>query len=661
MATPEEKKAPRDLDEDKVVAEFNHRKERAREHSKEWRKEARQLYDLKAGHQWSDDDKRAIEEKYNGTYPMVTFNVSEKYCDAVGGLQINNRQEIKYSPRRVGPVSMDEYATGVVQWNRDQCEAEDEETDCFNDLFWVGMAWVEHFAEDTEDERYIAQERRDPLEMLWDWTARKRNLSDRRFQIRIKPFTAEEYEEFFDEELDAVDGIGDALTIDQGSPAVIPPNQDYGDGEPGSGQERAPIHVADYQWWRNETRFRVTAKFPENPETGVPAETLVQEFSKADWRAIEPGLRTDATYEVEKVVRRKYYRAWIAGEKILQQAGKPKIRELPCGFTYEAITGRRDRNRNTWYGMGRTVSDPQLWINKFFSSILYTLTVNAKGGLMAEEDAFADQRKAERSWADPAAITFVENGAISGGKIMPKPQAPYPQGMDRLMTFALEAMPLTSGMNPELLGLAQREQAGVLEAQRKQSAMAIIAWVFDAMRRYYKRSGKLMLAMVRTYLDEGQIMRIIGPEGAQYMPFIKDKLAARYDIDVDESPTSSNMIERVWFVLERIIPQAIQMGLPVPPEVIQYSPLPTSLKDKWLKYLQAQQKPSPEALKQKALAERAANAQVAKDESTATLNQAKAVETVAKAQVVPIEAALTQVQTIKEAAAAGAAQAGGVG
>lgn len=657
--TIEEKKAPRDLDEDKVIAEFTHRKERAREHSKEWRTEARQLYDLKAGHQWSDEDTALIKEKYNGAYPTVTFNVSEKYCDAVSGLQINNRQEIKYSPRRVGPVSMDEYATGVVQWNRDQCEAEDEETDCFNDLFWVGMAWVEHFAEDTEDERYIGQERRDPLEMLWDWTARKRNLSDRRFQIRIKPFTAEEYEEFFDEELDAVDGIGDALILDQGSPSVIPTPHDYGEGEPGDGQDRPPIHVADYQFWRNETVYRVTATFPENIETGTPAETLVQEFSKSDWRATEPSLRADGTsYEVEKVVRRKYYRAWIAGDKILQQIGKPKVRELPCGFTYEAITGRRDRNANTWYGMGRTVSDPQLWINKFFSSILYTLTVNSKGGLIAEEGAFADQRKAERSWADPAAITFVEDGAIGGNKIMPKPPAPYPQGMDRLMTFALEAMPLTSGMNPELLGLAQREQAGVLEAQRKQSAMAIIAWVFDAMRRYYKRSGKLMLSMVREYLDEGQLVRMVGPEGAQYVPLMKDKFAARYDIDVDESPTSANMIERVWFVLERVIPQAIQMGIPVPPEVIQYSPLPTSLKDKWLKLIKSQQQPTPEKARQAQLAERAAVAAVTKDESTATLNQAKAMQTVAEAQVVPIDAALKQVQTIKEAAQAGAAQAG---
>lgn len=651
--TPEDKKAPRDLDEDKVVAEFRHRMERSREHSKEWRGEARTLYDLKAGHQWSDEDKASIDEKYQGAYPTVTFNVSEKYCDAVGGLQINNRQEIKYSPRRVGPVSMDEYATGIVQWNRDQCEAEDEETDCFNDLFWVGMAWVEHYAEDTEDERYIAQQRTDPLEMYWDWMARKRNLADRRFHIRIKPFTAEEFEEYFEEELGALDNIGDDVSLDEGSPQVIPTPHDYGDSSPGGGKNRAPVHVADYEFWRNETVVRVTAVFPEEQQP------VTEEFSKSEWRATEPTLkRTAVSYEAEQVTRRKYYRAWIVGDRILTQVGQPKIRELPCGFRYEAITGRRDRNTNTWYGMGRTVADPQKWINKFFSSILYTLSVNAKGGLMAEESAFADQRKAERSWADPSAITWLEDGAIAGQKIMPKPPAPYPQGMDRLMTFALEAMPLTSGMNPEMLGLAQREQAGVLEAQRKQAAMAIIAWVFDAMRRYYKRSGKLMLAMVRTYLDDGQIVMITGPEGEEYVPLIKSRLAARYDVKVDESPTSENMIERVWFVLERIIPQALQMGLPVPPEVIQYSPLPTSLKDKWLKLIKAQQKPTPEKQKQDALAERAAVAQISETESKAALNQAKAAQTVAEAQIVPIDGALKQAQALKEAAAAGAAQAG---
>src|SRR5688572_19438674 len=126
-AQPESKGATYGLDEDEVAKEFRHRFKMAEAHSKNWRQEARELFDIKAGHQWDDADVAELQDKYGGAYPNVTFNLADKYSDAVTGLQINNRQEIRYFPRIPGKVTIDEYATGVVQWCRKQCEAEDEE------------------------------------------------------------------------------------------------------------------------------------------------------------------------------------------------------------------------------------------------------------------------------------------------------------------------------------------------------------------------------------------------------------------------------------------------------------------------------------------------------------------------------------------------------
>lgn len=363
-------------------------------------------------------------------------------------------------------------------------------------------------------------------------------------------------------------------------------------------------------------------------------------------------------FDSERVSKRCYYRAWIRQDKILG-----KVRELKCGFTREAVTGKRDRNTNTTYGMGRLIKDPQLWLNKFFASILYTLMTNAKGGLMAEEDAFEDPNKAETSWANPAAITWLTPGALAQGKVQPKPPAPYPAGMDALMRFTLEALPIVSGINPELLGLADRDQAGVLEAQRKQAAMAIIAWVFDAMRRYYKRSGKLMLSMIREYLTDGQLIRITGEKGAKYIPLSKDRLVAKYDVIAEESPTSVNMLERAWVSLERAAPLGAQLGAPPPPSAIKYIPgLPQDFKQEWINSIQdpEKQKQGQEAAD---LQKQEVQAQIAKDQTQAQLNAAKAqqigVQTQLEAQSRPISDALTQMQALKEAANAGTAQAGG--
>jgi hypothetical protein len=639
------------IDADRVLREFVDRFPQAKRHQADSREEARMLYDLRAGHQMTPEDEAAIDEKYDGSYPKIAFNVTDKYCSAVEGLQVNNRQEMRFYPREEGDAGIDEFSTGVVKWCRDQSEAEDEETDAFGDVFLTGLGWMEHFLEDEEDPEspYIGQDRVDRMEMYYDPNARKKNLVDRRYDIRLKGFTADEFEEKFGEQ-----AWGEFEGPDDGAVQHVSQPDDYGTRTAGSNAPHR-IYVADYQFCESVQHWIVTANLP-NPDTGEMA-PMREVVTKADWRVMKQALESAGIpYESERVSKKCYYRAWIRQDRILG-----KVRELKCGFTREAITGKRDRNTNTWYGIGRVIKDPQLWLNKFFASILYTLMVNAKGGLMAEEDAFEDTAEAERTWANPSSITFTTPGAVSGGKIQPKPPAPYPAGMEALMRFTMDILPGTSGISPELLGLADRDQAGVLEAQRKQAAMAIIAWVFDAMRRYYKRSGKLMLSMIAEYLNDGQLIRITGEQGAKYVKLIKDKLVRRFDTIVDESPTSVNMQERAFVSMKEAIPLAAQLGAPIPPSAIKYIPgLPAEFKAEWMKSIT---EPDPKAQEAQQVQLQAAQAQIAKDQTQAQLNAAKAeqiqAETQMEAQSRPISDALAQMQALKTAADAGAAQAGG--
>ncbi|NIV38716.1 MAG: hypothetical protein GWN58_57650, partial [Anaerolineae bacterium] len=49
-----------------------------------------------------------------------------------------------------------------------------------------------------------------------------------------------------------------------------------------------------------------------------------------------------------------------------------------------------------------------------------------------------------------------------------------------------------SGANLELLGMADKVQAGVLEAQRKQAGMTILSWAFDSLRAYRRAHGRVL-------------------------------------------------------------------------------------------------------------------------------------------------------------------------
>jgi hypothetical protein len=638
-------------DSETVLSEFNSRFKHAKAHWDEWRTEARNLYDLVAGRQWDPVDEAALKDSLR---PMVTFNVSGKYMDAVTGLQINNRQETRFYPRTPGDAKLNELLTGAVSWGRDLCDQADEETDAFYDATLTGLGWMEGYLDkDLEASGVPAGQRVDNMEMFPDPAARKRNLEDARYVIRIRQMDMEEYEDLFGEGYSGDDELS-IIDTEDGQIDVISEPQDY-DDEAGSNSTSAPkkgkCPVADYQYWKREKRYIL-----QHPQMGQ--KELTEEQHEAYQEFFKLAQANGQKFQVQAIKRKVYYRAFIAKGKIATGENGFGLSPYQGGFTYHAITGKRDRNKNTWYGIGRAILDPQKWLNKFFSTILYSLMVNAKGGLMAEEGAFKDSRKAESEWANPSAITWLKEGALQKGKIEPKPQAPYPQGLDRLMEFTLASLPQTTGLNVELMGLADRVQAGVVEAQRKQSAMAIIAWAFDAMRRYYRSMGKMQARYVIDYVPEGTLVKINGEDSQQYVPLIKNQVAMTFDVVVDEAPTSVNMKERVWLVLETMIPQLLQAGMAIPPEVLDYSPLPTDLAQKWKQAL----KPDPKRQQheeQTAMGMlRKLMSEAMKNESQAQLNQVKAgVEPV----VAQADADLKKMQALKTAAEAGAAQAGSSG
>jgi hypothetical protein len=68
--------------------------------------------------------------------------------------------------------------------------------------------------------------------------------------------------------------------------------------------------------------------------------------------------------------------------------------------------------------------------------------------------------------------------------------------------------------------MADREQAGVLEYQRKQSAVTLLAPLFDSFRRYRKMSGRCWLHFMQNYLTDGRLIRITKDDGGQMnVPF----------------------------------------------------------------------------------------------------------------------------------------------
>jgi len=282
--------------------------------------------------------------------------------------------------------------------------------------------------------------------------------------------------------------------------------------------------------------------------------------------------------QTRKIVRRAFL-----GRGLLGQPDRPLT--PPGQFGWECITGYFDRMSRHFYGVVRPTKDPQRWANKFFSQVMYLLNAQAKGGIMAERGAFDDDAQAEESLARADQITWVKNGALTAGagRIQPKPVAQFPSGFFALFNESKEAISQVTGLSPEFIGTRGANQAGVLEAQRRQSSLNLLASLYNALRRYRKRQGLIVLYLLQNHLSDGRLIRIVGEEKSHYVPLTRAQIAHRdYDIIVDDAPTSPNEKERTFAIMSQMLPVmkdyiTPEMGL----EILRYSPLPASLVSRW--------------------------------------------------------------------------------
>lgn len=591
-------------DESGLLARFDRWGKRLDGHWSEWDEEAKNCFDLVAGRQWDEDERTAMEA--NRRIPVV-FNRIQPTIDAVAGAEIQGRQQVQYYPREVGDSAVSDILTQGAEYEMQACDGEEEDSDAFRDCLICGVGITEMRPDASDGEVMLIKERVDPLEVKYDPGKVKANFSDARYLRRKKTMAEEEFEELWPD----ATPIGDDESGKRRT--IVDPTIRYKNGMLGD-NDKGDVEVCEWQWWEREQSAVIAGPDGE------------MEISQEDLALI---LEQSPNYPHAMKAKKVFWRAFTAGPQILE------VSEIETGdFTYTAITGKRDRNKGVFYGLVRPMKDPQKFANKFFSQILHIINSNAKGGVMVEQGAVEDMRNFEETWAQADAITWTRDGAIAQNRIMPKPPPAYPQASDKLMQESNAAIRDVTGVNLEMLGLADREQPGILEQQRKQSAYGILAAFFDARRRYMKMCGRKLLKLMQQYLPADKLVRIVGEDGSpQYVPLALSREVSQYDIVVDEAPQSPNQKLQTWQMMVQMMPllQNADLDATLWAEIIRYSPLPAGVSAKLSKGLVEQEQRQAQAeAPQQQLAQRAAIAQVADTE-------ANAAHAAAEAQAKPIE------------------------
>jgi hypothetical protein len=613
------------------AALFRHLKREFRDdasHSGIWRREAKEDFDFIAGRQWTPEEKSQLNAQLR---PEIVFNRAITIIKAVAGFEINSRHEIQFLPRGIEDTAVNEVLTGASKWMGQDCDAEDEESEAFGHTLICGMGFTESRMdyELQRNGKYI-EEWVNPLEMYWDRKARKKNLVDARRMWRVKKMALADA-------MDLCPGYDKVALDARWAVGLDPEEQTKTLEEKRRREENASdnftepveVHIVHAQWWERETYWLVA-----DPVTNKKMELSEQEYAELQRRlkvmAKFMGEQKLPPMNAVKLKRRRFKQCFLGNEILGEVENAPD----PDGFSWKCITGEPDFNKGTWFGLIRIMRDPAKWSNKFFSQILHILNSQAKGGIFAEEDFAADQRKFEENYAKPEAITKVKKGSLSnpnGPKWAAKPVANFPQGFQMLLEFAVSSIRDVTGINLELLGLRDMNQPGILEVMRKQAGMTVLATLFDSPRRFRKLIGRTRLYFIQNFISDGRIIRITGPEGAKAVPLIRDKCLGEYDVIVDDTPTSPNQKEANWAIIAPMLPM-FKDQLAAMPEllvsILEYSPLPSRLVD-LLRALIS--KPNPEQDEAKKLAIAALVARINKDQSTAEMQDAKAGATQATA------------------------------
>lgn len=600
------------------------------EHWSKWREEARKDFAFRDGDQWDERTRQLLEGQKR---PASTFNTVGAMIKAVAGYEVANRQEPRFIQRNMGAAGISELTTAGARYFRDQTHAEHHESAAFRDAATCGIGCTEAYIDydDDEDGRY-RKRKVSVLEVLPDSRAVEDNLADGKRVHRARRMRVSEALDMFSDiegierkDLHAAwaddDSLGKPIRNERPDAYADPGDDEYPDTR--------EIVVVETQWWE----FVPTVRFLD-PFTGRMRRLSRERFSLLSERMLAMGEQAPRGAPGKKKV---WFRAFL-GAKVLSVTGTP----VQGHFTYQFITGERDEVKGTYYGLVRNLRDPQQFLNKLISNMTHILNTNAKGGIVAERGAFEDDRRAAEDWAKPDSIVFANAGTLSnpmGPKFTPKPQTQVNPAYFQLTDFAMGMGPRVSGLNAEFLGMQTTDQAGVLEYQRRQSTVTILATAFDNLKLYRKQDGDYILRLMQEYLSDGRLVRIVGEEGQRFLPLNRDVTVGDYEVIVDDAPTSPNMKEQQWQVIQTMMPllQPIVGNNPEAiAELMKDAPLAESRKAKLYEILM--RKPDPQQVAQQQAmqaeqmqAQRArAYAEINKTDATAEKARADALKTIAE-------------------------------
>jgi hypothetical protein len=611
-------------------------------HVMNWREQARECRRFVDGHQLSDEDLNILRAQRR---PDTALNELQKFLKFASGIERRTPQALLLLARvqeNLEAMGKGELMTRYYDWFCDSSSAPFERSLAFWDKLVTGIGIVDiGLSKATDLQGTPRYNHCDPADFFWPETGKENFGLDSASPI---PWMAREQFVDVDEAVERWPDSALFIRASSGSGASDLAFPDFGKGahrpisyvvpwimtEPlnknaGPTEKPDKVPVLEFQYWRQEQGF-----YFADPLEGDTTWLSVADFNRYR-RYLKERLKLEIADWTE-ASRRVYRRAYLLRRRVILSG--PKV--LPTnntGFTWNVMTGAWDISDRVFYGMARLFIAPQRYANAFFRQTLEIMGTAAKGGYLAETTAITlgQKREMEDTYARPGAINLVQPGAISQNRMRPKETPQVPPASLAVLQFCMGVMEKMSGLSMSLLGQEDPGQSGVATRRRLTAGMVLLAAEFDALSRFRKREGRLVMEFMK-FIADGRLVRIGGVDDARYIPLARDPFALEYDVVLDETEQDPNLRQYYTDQVLRLAPTLVRMGYFLP-ELLDYVNLPMSFRQKLKqKIAQAAQQRQQMAMMGISPAGRGKPRSVEEMRADTMLKQARAVEAFSKAR-----------------------------
>lgn len=283
----------------------------------------------------------------------------------------------------------------------------------------------------------------------------------------------------------------------------------------------------------------------------------------------------------------------FSGDTKLEGGKSPyKLKGFPCSL----MGAYKNDILNNWFGIIRTMIDPQKSKNSMIRQLSHLLQTLPKGILAHEVGVILNIEEYETNSSSPNFHMELAQGGLDKFKFITQPQiSPIFLQLEQMFS---QSMKDVSGIQDSLMGVqTSSREPGITVSKRMETGMAVLFTLFDNFAETRMQSGRILLSLIQQYVSMSQVIRIEGPQGMQLTEIntqmqrdnegFNDISAGEFDLVVDETieTASSRML-----IAQILTDYAHNNPNAIPPDLIlEYSNIPYTAKKKVQQTFETQQ------------------------------------------------------------------------